>query len=440
MDKITSKTDTPLVAAIVGWTKQHVDNALLTEIEPDFVKNLTKTTKASLAGYLRTLTEHCERQTRLLAEQSKSLNSLNATVKKQKKQIDALKASLETQTRTLEDLTTQIQDKAKALADSNSHLADERKKVTELNQEIKTAKEKAQQLQEELLGKTTLLEKMSLKSMESFMSILPDWVAGETDWKTEYAKLQSETVKLTDKFGAIQNKFNALLNKHDREKNRYNENRSLLEDKIQLLIDENDLLLAKAANKNAKVSEQLGDYEKRENYQIVKEYRAFCLHQGLDYLAEEIVSAQQAGKKNYDDAQNRAQRAQMKSLLAENLLIKPYRMQVQRLRTKQTLIDYDTFQQDHVIGLSTQLELSGEIAVQLLQIGRKAFTLINELICVTPPCQLLIPENGAAFKPEQHDIDDLYCNAEGIIRLTIAPGVYSGHEVLMKPVVVTQLS
>ncbi len=439
MDQMTSTEEHAHLLNIVSWAKQHIDHDALADIAPDFAKNLTKTTKPALACYLRTLAEHCEQQAQLLAKRDKAIKSLDATVKKQKKQLDQLKAELENNVREMETLNDRLQDKDKAIADSKTHLADERKKVTELNQTIKAVKDKAQQLHEELLNKTSLLEKMSLKSMESLMSIIPDWVASGTNWKAEYAKIQSETAKLTDKFSTIQSKFQDALKKHDSEKRRLNENRSSLENKIQLLTDENDLLLAKAANKSGRISEQIGDYEKRENYQIVKEYKEFCLHQGLDYLAEEIVSAQQTDHKNYDEQQTKAQLAQMKSILADNLLAKPYRLQVQRLRTKQDMIDYDTFQQDHITVLSTQLELSGEIAGQLLKIARKAFTLISELICVTPPCQLLIPEAGTAFKKEEHDIDDLYCTAEGNVKLTIAPGVYSGHEVLMKPVVVTEL-
>ena len=57
---------------------------------------------------------------------------------------------------------------------------------------------------------------------------------------------------------------------------------------------------------------------------------------------------------------------------------------------------------------------------------------------MTPPCQLLLPESGDVFDSGEHDVDEMVCKPEGVVKATVVPGIHTGHRILMKPVVVTE--
>ncbi len=413
---MASFSNNPKITELMDWVKKNVQAEAFT---PEFSNNLNKTHKATLAQYLRQLAENCE-------QLNAHLHKADAAFNKQKKQLLRLQHELEENRQRVQELENRLQDK-------NQAIADEHNKVSELKKDLDELDKKNKELYEDLQAKDSLLDKMSRKSMESVLAVLPDWLTSGTNWKEEYSKLNFERNRLTEQFKNIQDKLKNALHKHKKEQQRNNS----LEGKIQALTTENDRLAAQLA-KSDKTGERIGDYEKRENYQIVREYKEFCLRQGLDFIAEEILNCKQQAQENFNEDKYKNQMAEMKSILAGQLIVNPYNIQVRNLRRQTRRLDFTSFKNNHLADLLAALAMPEQLNQELLKIAEKAFQLIHELITVQPPCQLLLPEIGECFDATEHDIDDVYCRPEGQIKFILAPGVYSGHEILMKPVVYTR--
>jgi len=102
------------------------------------------------------------------------------------------------------------------------------------------------------------------------------------------------------------------------------------------------------------------------------------------------------------------------------------------------LLKFDEFFESHGKNLLSQLELSEELAEQLKRTAKKGFDLVSQLVKTNPPCHLVSADEDDAFNSEEHDVAT-GCPKEGIVKFTVAPGVLSGYQLLMKPVVFTAM-
>lgn len=403
---MTTNETEAVLKEIVDWAKNNISAA---KLEYDFSKNFVKTTKQHLSQYVLNLALSHEQQRLDLSEKEQGLSSLEKKLAQQKRESKDLKRQIEKYTQTVEALQGDLNAGARKLDDTKQKFANQLEKIDDLKKDLDAFKKK---------------NKKSEKALQA--------------QSEEFGAVQIENNKLLQQVEKLQKKLAKLTNKAKKEKTDKQVNQSDLEAEVDRLSEENQQLLAKVAQNSDKVGEHLGDYEKRENYQVAKDYEEFCLYQGVDYLTEEIVTKLNKDDEEFDDEQHRQKMLETKQLLIRHLLIDAYDMQVRKLRLNKKSIDFTTYKKKNLKVLLKTLKLSAHLEQDLVTIAQKGFDLINELLSLKPPCQLLLAEPGTVFNADEHDVDPMYSQPGGVVKFTLVPGIYAAHEILMKPVVVTE--
>jgi archaellum component FlaC len=253
-----------------------------------------------------------------------------------------------------------------------------------------------------------------------------------THWNNEYQNLDSQYNLLFQNYNTLRDQQQQEWNQ---EKQKLISEQQSLKNKIDGLQKTNTEQLGQIASLKGKQPTFIGDYEKRENYQIATDYKAFCTGQALDITTDDIYGYLRQRKEELQDNTKFALfNAEIKKCLSETILVKAYRVQFRRLVNKQPLVEFKTFFELHGETLLSELELSNELAEQLKKTAKKGFSLVSQLVSTNPPCQLDFAENGDIFDPEEYEAAT-GCPSKGVVKFTVVPGVVSGYQPLMKPIV-----
>jgi len=356
-----------------------------------------------------------------------------------------------------DDLVAKINQLEMELAESQADAEKLRQTISSQRQKLSEKDNKIAELEEDLNSKKTDIASLNEKLTDA--GSLWKWLAtrfpnffrdGEAKIKELERKIKAVEEKATDWHNQYQNlysHYDILVKKYDKlntqqqqEKQKWDDERKSLEKQIDSLKRLSDEQLGKIVRLNEKPAESIGDYEKREDYQIATDYKAFCTQQSLEVMTEDIYGYYSQREENLRDNTKRALFiAKIKATLSKAILVKAYKVQLRQLIKKQPLLEFDDFFELHSKKLLSQFKLSEELAEQLKKTANKGFSLVSQLVSTNPPCQLLFfAEEGDTFDSEEYEAAT-GCPKEGVVKFTVAPGVLSGSQILMKPIVFTKI-
>lgn len=345
-----------------------------------------------------------------------------------------------------EDLAGQRTEAERLHGTVNSHIRNLREKQAEidgLNVQLQSKQREIAELNQKLSKPASLWSRL----VTQFPNFLADGEAKIQKLekevkvtKTQATQSQNNYQSLVSQYNNLSAQFEGLQNQQRQDKQSWNAEKKSLNDQLEKLHLEYNQQMAEIARlKETKQAESVGDYEKREGYQIVTDYKAFCTQQSLEVITEDIYGYLYQRRKELQDATKRDLfLAQTKATLSKVLLVDTYKTQVRRLRSKQPLLEFEVFFESHGKSLLSQLDLSEELGEQLKRTAKKGFDLVTQLVTKTPPCLLFTADEGDMFNSEEHEVA-AGCPKEGVIQFTVVPGVQSGYQLLMKPVVFTAI-
>jgi len=333
----------------------------------------------------------------------------------------------------------------------NQELSEKDNKIAKLEKDFNSKKQEIVSLNEQLNKPGSLWGWLATH----FPNFFRDGEAKINKLENEIKKLEKEVKafeneatsgryqyqSLVKRYNQVVKKDNQLNTQQQQEKQKWESERKSMEKQIDSLKKTSDEQLGKIARLNDKPAESIGDYEKREDYQIATDYKAFCTQQSLEVITEDIYGYYSQRKENLQDNTKRAFFiAEIKATLSKAILVKAYKVQLRQLIKKQPLLEFDDFFELHSKKLLSQFKLSEELAEQLKKTANKGFSLVSQLVSTNPPCQLLFfAEEGDIFDPEEYEAATGCPPKEGVVKFTVAPGVLSGSQILMKPIVFTEI-
>lgn len=420
-----------MVREIVSWATEKIKEEDADDLGLGFSKNISGITKFYLAQYLLKLAVDWERQNRILMFNEEIIKSLIANQVGKDEEIKRVQDTLDRMRKGL--VESEKKGNSKEMNESpagKNGLGPTEALIVRDNLDAGSG--------DSLFYKNRSLKELAPLILGSILKMLPNPENEASDLEVKYAKVKKEKADLAQKYREVSIKCKRTVERYNSERRKSDEKSALYERQIEEIIRENNALMAIVAENGGRAGEVIGDYVKREQYQVAKEFKEFCLRQGMDFLAEEIIGLEQDQEDDSWHMETLAERMiETKVRLSEILLIKPYKLQTKRMRTGRDLIDFEVFRNE----LAHNLPNTGipeEKESEFMIIAQKAFGLIKELISMTPPCQLLLPESGDVFDSEEHDVDEMVCKPEGLVKATVVPGIQTGHRILMKPVVVTE--
>lgn len=332
-------------------------------------------------------------------------------------------------------------DKLKQL---NSEIAEKNK---QLQEQVQIIKNKDQGLSDKNNDIATLKKELELENQKNVklndkfnkpVSLLK-WLVAK--FPNYFIDGENKITVLTSQIKTQQTEYEQNQKKWNQEKQRLTSDNKLLKEQKNKLFRTNTDQLGQIATLKDKPSESIGDYEKRENSQIVTEYQAFCTGQALEITTEDIYNYLRKRKiELQDDTKYALFNAEIKETLSKTILKKAYEVQLRQLINKQPTVEFKNFFESYIKQLLSQLELSEELEKQLKKTAEKGFKLITELVSTKPLCQLLFIEKGEIFNTEEYEAAT-GCPKEGIMKFTVVPGIVSAnYQRLMKPIVFTEKS
>ena len=421
-----------IVKEIVTWATARIKAEEADDLGVGFNKNISGITKFYLAQYLLKLAIDWERQNRIMMFNEEVIKSLIANQVGKDEEIKRVQEKLERMRKELIDSEKKGNDKVmNRPPGGKSRLAP--MKALVVRESLDNGSD------DSLFHKNRPLKELAPLIFGSILKMLPNPENEMSVLEKKCAKVEQEKADLARQYKDVSNKYKRMLEQYKREKRKFDEKSALYERQLEAIIRENNALMRTAAENGSKVGEAIGDYVKREQYQVAKEFKEFCLRQGMDFLTEEIIALEHHGPEDESCgmATHVERMIETKVRLSEILLVKPYKLQMRRVRAGKRLVGFEEFREE-IRHLLLDGAIPEEKESEFMIIAQKAFGLIRELITMTPLCELLLPERGDIFDSDEHDVDDIVCRPEGIIKATIVPGIYTGHRILMKPVVVTE--
>ncbi len=361
-------------------------------------------------------------------------------IKELETQLATQKAELEAKTELEANLNQQLSEKKKEINSLQT-------KLQEIEQNLKTSENKLNLLKNDLEKPETFWS----SAMNFFPDIFKDTQGQIRKLKSDFenekrhkTKYFNEHQSLSEKYDQLHRQFGEIKTKYQETQQKLNDERMSLTEKISQLKVEHDEQMAEITRlKGRKQAESIGDYEKREDYQVVTDYKAFCMSSGLDTTTEDIYGyLRQQKEEMKDESKFMFFNAKIKATLSKRLLIYTYRIQRQMLTTQQEIFDFETFFTSHKGYLLSKLDLSEDLnsedlSSKVKSAAKKSFELIKQLLESNPPCYLVNADSGDIFDAHEHEIVQ-DCPKDGIIKFTVVPGIQSGHKLLMKPVVFTE--
>ena|GEM_PF-4763930 len=421
-----------MVKEIVAWATAKINEEEADDLGLGLNKSISGITKFYLAQYLLKVAVDWERQNRILMFNEEVIKSLIANQVGKDEEIKRVQEKLEQMRTELIESDKKGNGKVRNRSPAGkSRLAPMKALVVRENLDNASGVG--------LFHKNKPLKELAPLILGSILKMLPNPEKQMSALEKKCAKVEKEKADLARKYKDVSSKYKRMLEQHEREKRKFDEKSALYEKQLEAIIRENNALICTAAENGGKVGEAIGDYVKREQYQVAKEFKEFCLRQGMDFLAEEIIALEQDNQKNTSCgmATHAERMVETKARLSAILLVNPYKAQIRRVRTGKNLVGFEEFRKEIRPSLLDGA-IPKEKESEFMIIAQKAFGLIRELITMTPPCELLLPERGDVFDSDEHDVDDIVCRPEGVIKATIVPGIYTGHRILMRPVVVTE--
>ncbi len=433
MNGRTVMENSTIVKEIVSWATAKIKEEDADDLGLGFSKNISGITKFYLAQYLLKLAVDWERQNRILMFNEEIIKSLIANQVGKDEEIKRAQDKLERMRKELID--SEKKGNGKTMKPSPAG-----KNRLALMQSLVVRESLGYNSDDGLFYRNRPVKELAPLILGSIRKIFPNTNNETSALEKKFAKTEKEKAGLARKYQDVSNKYRRTVDQYNREKRKFDKKSAVYERQIAEIIRENNALMRIAADNGGKEGEAIGDYVKREQYQVAKEFKEFCLRQGMEFLAEEIIALEQDQEDDSWHTEALAERmVEMKIRLSEMLLIKPYKLQTKRMRTGRDLIDFEVFRNELAHSLPNT-DIPEDKESEFMIIAQKAFGLITELISMTPPCQLLLPESGDVFDSEEHDVDEMVCKPEGFVKATVVPGIYAGHRILMKPVVVTEPS
>jgi len=258
--------------------------------------------------------------------------------------------------------------------------------------------------------------------------------------------------KLEIKYNTLDHDYNTvyhLMQQEKQERNKEKQEFSLksreLENEISKLQKKNEDQFGEIAKLKSRPSETLEDYDKPENYQAAGNYKAFCTQFSLSTTTDNICDyfiGQQS--ESMDNTKYAFFNATIKKILSEIILVKAYEIQLRELLLKKpSQSEFDHFFELYQEDLSLQLkdllnlDLQKELREEIKETAKQGFVLVKQLLSTNPSCHLYFPKEGSNFNPEECDVSE-DCQKKGIIKFTVVPGVFSNHQLFMKPIVFTE--
>lgn len=437
MSKIEKPTRGSSVTEIIAWLNESTEQC-----------NGDLSFKSNLDSYslnhqeiLQLLHSVCERYMAKFIENQCSETSNVATlestgrVTELEAQLAAQKAELEAKTELEANLNQQLSEK-KGEIDSLQI------KLREIEQTLKKTENNLTSLTDDLKKPDTFWARV----MNFFPDIFTDTQGKIGKLKSDFENEKQQRIKyfneqqaLIKKCDQLREKLRETEAKHQKAHKIWNDERKSLSEKIsQLEVEHNEQIVEIVQLKDRKQAESIGDYEKREDYQVVTDYKAFCVNGGLETTAEDIYDyLRQQKEEMKDNSQYMFFNAKIKATLSKRLLIYTYKVQRQMLDSQQDILDFETFFKSHNRYLLSELDLSEDLNSQVKSTIKKGFDLIKQLLESNPPCYLVNADSGDIFDIHEHEIMQ-DCPKDGIIEFTVVPGIQSGHKLLMKPVVFTK--
>jgi hypothetical protein len=431
MSGCTVMENSTIVKEIVSWATERIKEEDADDLELGFSKNISAITKFYLAQYLLKLAVDWERQNRILMFNEEIIKSLIANQVGKDEEIKRVQDKLERMRKEL------IGGEKKGNGKTMKQSPAERNRHTPMKA-LAVRDSLDNSSGDGLFYRNRPLKELAPLILGSILKILPNPDNETSQLEKKFVKAEKEKADLARKYKDVSKKYRRTVEQYDREKRKFDEKSALYERQIAEIIRENNALMRIAADNGSREGEAIGDYVKREQYQVAKEFKEFCLRQGLEFLAEEIVALEQNTENEACHTKRHAERIiETKVGLSEILLIKPYKLQTKRMRTGRKLIDFEVFRKElvHILPITS---IPKKMESEFMIIAQKAFGLIEELITMTPPCLLLLPEAGEVFDSEEHDVDEMVCKPEGLVKAIVVPGIQTGHRILTKPVVFTE--
>lgn len=421
-----------IVKEIVAWATGKINEEEVDDLGVGFNKSISGITKFYLAQYLLKLAIDWERQNRVLMFNEEVIKSLIANQVGKDEEIKRVQEMLERMRKELIDSEEKGNGNVMNRSPAGKSLLAPIKALV-VRDSLDNSSDGS------LLYKNRPLKELAPLILGSILKMFPNPENEASELEKKLVKVEEEKADLGRKYKDVSKKYRRTVEQYDREKRKFDEKSALYERQLEEIIRENNALMRIAAENGSKVGEAIGDYVKREQYQVAKEFKEFCLRQGMDFLAEEIITPEYHSQEDEscDMATHAERMIEAKVRLSEILLVKPYKVQTRRVRTGKRLVGFEEFREE-IRPLLLDGGMAKEKESEFMIIAQKAFGLIRELISMTPPCELLLPERGDVFDSDEHDVDDIVCRPEGVIKAIIAPGIYTGHRILMKPVVVTE--
>ncbi len=371
----------------------------------------------------------------------KAQSDLEAKLAEQETQIAELRQTENTRSQQLSEKEVEIQQLRVTVKTKDSELLKKQTEIANLKKDLQSRQKTIDELNEKLNKPSSLWSWLAQKFPNFFSDGEAKIEKLENEVKTSKVNigvLQQQVSKANESASYWKTQHDSQVAKLQQEKKRWEDEKKRLDEETGKLREMDAQRTAEIARLSAtKEAESLGDYEKREGYQVIIDYKAFCTQQSLDVITEDVYDYLRQRKEELKDGSRRDFFiAQTKTTLSKAFLMNVYKEQIRQLRKQQSLIEFDPFFESYGKNLISQMELSEKLIEQLKKTAKKGFDLVNQLVQITPTCHLVIADNGDEFNSEEHELA-AGCPEDGIVEFTVVPGVLSGHRFLMKPIVYT---